>query len=69
MRSLALLASLLTGCAVGPDYVRPETPVPTSFPGAPGRGVTLRPDWWRAFREPELDRLVEAAFKANADLR
>lgn len=69
MRSLALLASLLAGCAVGPDYVRPETPVPMSFPGAPGRGVALRSDWWRAFREPELDRLVEAAFKANADLR
>lgn len=69
MRPILLSVALLSGCAVGPDYVRPDTSLPASFPGAPGRGVELRPDWWRAFREPELDRLVEAAFRANADLR
>lgn len=30
------MAAALTGCAVGPDYVRPDLPVPESFAGAQG---------------------------------
>lgn len=69
MRPLCLLVALLTGCAVGPDYVRPDAAVPAAFPGASAKGAPLRADWWKSFRDPELDRLVEAAFRANADLR
>lgn len=30
------IAAALTGCAVGPDYVRPDMPVPENFAGAQG---------------------------------
>lgn len=69
MRRLVPLALLLAGCAVGPDHVKPSPALPESFPGASGKGARLAPDWWRSFRDPELDRLVERAFAANADLR
>lgn len=60
------------GCAVGPDYRAPETKVAAAFEGAPpdgfaaGRAVAL---WWRGFRDPELDELVDRAIRANGDLR
>lgn len=69
MRRLAPLALLLAGCAVGPDHVKPSPALPDSLPGARPDGARLAPDWWRSFRDPELDRLVERAFVANADLR
>ncbi len=69
MRSAFPLLLLLAGCTVGPDYVKPETAVPASFAGAPSRGAALREDWWKSYRDPQLDGLVEAAFGANADLR
>lgn len=75
MRRLVLLAALaLTGCAVGPDYVRPETPGgPTPrLREADVTAVTPTPlpeKWWRLFDDPELDRLVERALAANTDLR
>ncbi|MEW6269092.1 MAG: efflux transporter outer membrane subunit [Thermodesulfobacteriota bacterium] len=68
-----LLASvLLAACTVGPDYVRPEPPLPPAWhtgvqdvalePGAPvGR-------WWDEFGDPELTSLVERAARANLDL-
>ncbi len=65
------LAALFAGCTVGPDYVRPETPLPAAFAeGAadPARG-DLAIDWWQGFGEPELTRLVGRALAANADLR
>jgi len=32
--ALAALATLLAGCAVGPNYKRPDTPVAPQFAGA-----------------------------------
>jgi NodT family efflux transporter outer membrane factor (OMF) lipoprotein len=71
--AISLLAALVSGCAVGPDY-RP--PVPPA--GAEAPLVSLNPaaetaaappdDWWRLYDDPELDSLVRQAFAANADL-
>ena len=35
-RVLAALAGLVAGCAVGPDYVRPEIDIPAAYKEAPG---------------------------------
>jgi NodT family efflux transporter outer membrane factor (OMF) lipoprotein len=74
-RAAALLAilCLLAGCAVGPDYRKPASPL-----GAEAPLVSLNPaaetaaappdDWWRLYNDPLLDRLLQEAFAANADL-
>lgn len=74
-QATAIIASLLvSACAAGPDYT---TPIPP--PAAPGSFVTtdahfdaaspLPDDWWRLYRDPVLDQLVEQALQANTDLR
>ncbi len=75
----ALIAATLVGCAVGPDYRPPETKVPSTWDGqnavtpvTPSKTainpVTLV-EWWTAFNDPTLSSLVEAAVRANLDVR
>jgi multidrug efflux system outer membrane protein len=75
---LALLL-LAAGCAVGPDYRKPETKVPDHWNGqevvsaAQPSKTAPNPvelvDWWGAFKDPSLSSLVEMAIRANLDLR
>ncbi len=76
---LALVLVTLMGCAVGPDYRKPETKVPEAWNGqevvtkdTPSK-TTPDPaaliDWWQAFNDPSLSALVEMALRANLDLR
>ena len=63
---------LLAGCAGPAAFVPPEPPVPLAGrafegPGAVA-GEVLAQGWWRAFGDPALDRLVEAAVRGNLDL-
>ena len=61
---------LLAGCAtVGPDYRRPEVPLPAEYPSKTDAGGEVQADWWRLFNDPALDELVAAARTHNADLR
>ena len=69
-----IVAGLSAGCAVGPDYVRPDTPVPERFMGQTAvdqRDVTTRADlfaWWTGFGDPQLTRFVSLALEQNLDL-
>ncbi|MGF6478658.1 efflux transporter outer membrane subunit [Paraburkholderia sp. JPY419] len=75
-RTLAMLvvASLSAGCAVGPDYVRPDVPMPERFMGQTAvdhRHATTTADlvtWWTAFGDPQLTRFVALALEQNLDL-
>ena len=62
---------VVAGCAVGPDYHRPETPVDAHFAnaGEPGlaNGDTLE-QYWTGFADPLLNSLVEDALAHNTDL-
>jgi len=68
----ALGAALaLAGCAAGPDYVVPAQAVGESYkeiqgwkPANPG-DTGLRTDWWVAFNDPELDRLMRRMLASN----
>lgn len=65
-------AFLAGGCAVGPDYVRPDPPLPSGWQTDPA-GFAVVPGaevgrWWDAFGDPELSSLVERATAANKDL-
>jgi outer membrane protein, multidrug efflux system len=68
--SLALLAALLAGCMVGPDYVEPKATLPTAFLEAGEPGNRSEPDetWWRSFNDPVLDQLVAQALHSAPDL-
>jgi NodT family efflux transporter outer membrane factor (OMF) lipoprotein len=67
----ALLAP--AGCMVGPDYVRPKTTVSSSWLDAGDQRVKTGPseyrNWWSAFNDPTLDRLIERAYRENLSLR
>jgi len=75
-----LLACALAACAfpavdLAPPYQAPHYVVPVSWQGsspfveAKPSDATLRPDWWKEFRDPTLDRLEEQAMAANPDLQ
>ncbi len=68
---LTLLAAL-AGCAVGPDYHRPEIALPAGYPDANAADTaeaTIAADWWTLYGDAGLDRLVDQALQNNADLR
>jgi len=75
-RSLAALivAGLSAGCAVGPDYVRPDAPLPERYLGQVAvdrRHTAASADllaWWQGFDDPQLTRLVALALDQNLDL-
>ena len=87
MRKYLTLISLtvaLSGCAVGPNYVRPTTHVASKFPTAaathaasakstPSHGIysteRTQVEFWKQFDDPVLDRMVGDALTANYDLR
>ncbi|MCE7797172.1 efflux transporter outer membrane subunit [Sphingobium sufflavum] len=78
MKRVALILSmLLTGCAVGPRYERPQAPgegagKPVAFVDPGVTKVATGPaegQWWRLFRDPALDRLVRDALTYNTDVR
>ena len=62
------LAIALSACTVGPDFVRPQVPVPGSFVEAPqtpviADGQANRPSadarFWESFGDPQLTALAE----------
>lgn len=68
----ALLVGLLAGCAAGPDYHAPRTPVPAAFIATSNSpalsSATVDPSrWWHSFNDPQLDSLVDTAASANFD--
>lgn len=74
---LAVLPAALSACLQGPDYRKPELPVPPSWDavtaeaGSPGTTAARLPeaDWWREFQNEELTGLIERALVANHDVR
>ena len=67
-----LFVMLLSGCAVGPDYHRPEVTLPAQFAEAAkpeGQTAAATREWWKLFNDPLLDDLVSRAFARNYDLQ
>ena len=61
------------GCMVGPDYQRPKISVSPSFgegadPRLSAESTNYR-DWWKAFNDPVLDRLIARAYRDNLTLQ
>lgn len=77
--ALAVLGVSLPGCLVGPDYVRPESPMPDGAPppdawhqaamGGFEEGQAPLQTWWTAFDDPTLTGLLDRARARNLDLQ
>lgn len=69
-----LLTAQLTGCMVGPDYIRPEAPVSAEFKEVKGwkqaqpRDTGLPGKWWEIFNDPKLNELEEQVASANQSI-
>jgi len=68
-------AALVAGCAVGPNYVRPEIETPgrwqnpDSVFAADTAAVRSETAWWGLFGDTVLTNLIAAALQENADVR
>ncbi|WP_295682930.1 TolC family protein, partial [uncultured Nevskia sp.] len=78
-RNLILATALLvalTGCALGPDYERPELTVPQRFRGdaPPALDPTVdtalaESDWATVYTDPALRMLIQQALARNLDVQ
>lgn len=74
----------ISGCAVGPEFVRPQPPSvdrythgtdPSATVAAEGRaqrfetGANVPAAWWRLFHSPKLDTVMQAALADNLSLQ
>ena len=66
------VAATLAGCAVGPNYKKPETPAAPAFAAAEPAVYTpeqAQTQFWKQFHDETLDKLVDDSLNANHDLR
>ena len=74
MQRIALLSAslLITGCAVGPNYKRPDVTPPAQFRGTtepPAPASLADTKWFDLFKDEKLTALVNTALAQNYDLR
>ena len=74
--TIALGATLMAGCKVGPNYHRPNVQIPAGFRGPAGsdQGQAQAASyadlpWWQVFQDPQLQELIRTAVKQNYDLQ
>jgi multidrug efflux system outer membrane protein len=71
-----MISAVFAGCAVGPNYHRPDVQTPTAY-----RDLRENPEvqaqaasyadlpWWQVFQDPQLQELIRTALKQNYDLQ
>jgi multidrug efflux system outer membrane protein len=66
---VVLVAALLSGCTVGPDFLRPTVATPDKWriDYAQAAGVA-NTKWWEQFGDPALNQLIDEALRENRDL-
>jgi NodT family efflux transporter outer membrane factor (OMF) lipoprotein len=72
----ALVAAVLAGCAVGPDYRPPQAVTPDQWHQLPESGArTESADesslaaWWTTLNDPQLNQLIELALAENKSVK
>ena len=74
---LSLTMLLSTGCAVGPNYKRPNAALPGTYRGAMPQEATQPAasqsfgdqKWWEVFQDKQLQDLIHTALQQNYDVR
>lgn len=70
-----LIAVILTGCTLGPNYSRPDVDVPIAYKAdspwqeAAPRDTANKGRWWVVYEDPALNELEEHAMAANQELQ
>ncbi|WP_372803219.1 efflux transporter outer membrane subunit [Paracoccus seriniphilus] len=61
---------LVAGCAVGPDYQRPEVDLQTRFAGgnAEAIGAVAAEEWWLSYKDSTLNGFVKRGLVQNLDV-
>jgi len=67
---------LVSGCTVGPNYVRPTAEVPTEFKETPANWKQAQPSdalakgqWWEIYQDPQLNELEAQINVSNQTLK
>ena len=72
--SCAICGLLLMGCAVGPDYQRPQVDVPVQYKergdwqAAQPKDESPKGDWWIVFGDDQLNRLMVELNRQNLSI-
>ncbi len=72
MKALVVaLAVTIAGCAVGPNYKRPNDATPAAFKelGQFAAGAPIPPIWWNVFNDAKLSELEDQARASSPNLR
>ncbi len=65
-----VVAAVLAGCAVGPDYHRPNVEIPAKYRYQIDEVTeTANTQWWKQFNDPVLDQLIVDALAGNKDVK
>ncbi len=71
--ALFTLVFLLSGCMVGPDFVKPDAQVEEEWLQQQESRIKSESvdfsDWWTVFNDPLLNRLIDIASQQNLDLQ
>ena len=69
---VCLALVMLSGCAIGPNYRRPDADIPQQFNYSLDAGQTnslADVPWWELFNDPTLTNLIQIALTNNYDIR
>lgn len=68
---LVASVSLLSACAVGPDYTKPDAQIPDKFAAQSShvQNESTLSQWWEAFNDELLSQLIAKARQNNHDIR
>ena len=71
-----LLAVLLAGCTMGPDFLRPDSQAPQQWAPLQGEAAASQPQaeplelrWWETFHDAQLSALIQRVAERNLDLQ
>ena len=73
-KMLLFVLLVISGCAIGPDYKRPDAPAASSYKELKGWREALPRDqeigikWWEAFGDPVLNTLAEQVNVSNQSI-
>ena len=75
--AVLIVAALLAGCAVGPDYQRPDIELPQAWRTSPASEASTAAStrsadsagehWWSLYADPVLDEMIDEALVHNDD--
>jgi multidrug efflux system outer membrane protein len=66
---VALGTLLVSACAMGPDYQRPETTMPGAFEQTVDSSSSIANlNWWELFDDEQLNSLIRTALEQNRDM-